>query len=57
MNQAGYLTVSIFVLVGLAALALTLYLVLRKGPKSERKHCAECADMTCPLAKALEEKR
>ena len=56
MTQVGYLVVSIATLVALGGLALALYLSLRKGPKPERKKCVGCEDLSCPIAKALEEK-
>lgn len=55
MSQTVYLVIAIAVLVGLGLLALSLFLLLRRD-KVSRKKCQGCDDMTCPLAKALEEK-
>ena len=55
MSQTAYLIIAIVVLVGLGLLALSLFLMLRRD-KVSRKKCQGCDDMTCPLAKALEEK-
>ena len=57
MSREGYLVLAIGLLVAFVGLALVLYLYLRKGPKVERKKCAGCGDITCPLAKALEERK
>jgi len=57
MSQGGYLAIAISILAVLGVLALLMFLYLRKGPRVERKKCADCADLTCPVAKALEEKR
>lgn len=57
MNKTVYLIIAIATLVALGILAISLFLLLRKGPKVERAKCAECADLSCPLARALEEKR
>ncbi|MBE6126895.1 MAG: hypothetical protein E7182_02860 [Erysipelotrichaceae bacterium] len=57
MSKEGYLVLAIGLLVAFACLTLVLYLYLRKGPKVERKKCAGCGDIACPLAKALEERK
>ena len=55
MSREMYLLIAILVLVALGALALGLFLLLRRGPKVEHKKCAGCDDLTCPLARKREE--
>ena len=50
MSREGYLAISIAVLALLGALAVVLFLALRKGPKPERRHCEGCAEAYCPIA-------
>ena len=57
MTQTSYLILTIAVLCALGALALLLFFLLRRGPKTPRPKCASCQDLSCPLAKAMEEKR
>ena len=57
MSQGGYLAIVIVTLSLLGALCLGMFLYLRKGPKVERKKCQGCEDFSCPIAKAMEEKR
>lgn len=56
LSQAGYLGIAIGVLIGLLVLAFALFLLLRKGPKVERKKCAGCVDALCPIAASLKNK-
>lgn len=57
MSKEGYLAIAIVILFALGVLALVLYLLLRKGPKVDRKKCEGCLDYSCPIAAAMEEKR
>lgn len=57
MNQAGYLAIAISILVALGILAISLFLILRKGPHIDRKKCKGCEDVSCPIVQALEERR
>ena len=57
MNQSGYLAITIVVLAALGILALVLFLLLRKGPKPDRKKCQGCLDVSCPIAAALTEEK
>lgn len=57
MSQGGYLAIVIVTLSLLGALCLGMFFYLRKGPKVERKKCQGCEDFSCPIAKAMEEKR
>ena len=56
MSQTMYLIIAISVLVALLGLAVFLFLHLRKD-KVERAHCESCGNLSCPIAKAQEEKR
>ena len=56
LSSGGYLAIAIAVLVGLGALAVVLFLLLRHGPKVERKKCALCQDYSCPIAMSLNHK-
>lgn len=58
MNQGGYLALTIGVLVALGVAALVMFLLLRKGPKPDRKKCEGCLDASCPIAaKLMEEEK
>ena len=57
MSKEGYLFIAILVLVALAILSVVLFLLLRKGPKIDRKKCEGCTEVNCPIIMALEEKR
>ena len=57
LSSGGYLGIAIAVLVGLGVLAIVLYLLLRSGPKTKRKRCEGCADLACPIALSLNERK
>lgn len=57
MSQGGYLAITIVVLVALGVLALGLFLLLKKGPRSDRPKCEGCLDASCPIAHAIMEEK
>lgn len=57
MSQTGYIIVTILILVGLGAFALLGFLYLWKDhKKGNKKACAGCQELDCPLARKLAEK-
>ena len=57
MSQTGYIIVTILILVGLAVFALFGFLYLWKDhKKGNKKACAGCQELDCPLARKLAEK-
>ena len=57
MSQVGYIIVTISILVGLGIFALFGFFYLWKDrKKGNRKECAGCQELDCPLARKLCEK-